>query len=539
MKRVLKHFFKAGILAASILFFGCDLINFNFSEDDSDSKKDFAYGEAGNFYDQSKSYYVGDEAVFYCRVDDSEKVYSKVFRLVSSGSNCNVWRIVNDSGYMQSQNITQSTFKSLAYNFDKLYGKEINIFGSNKFTSKEFKERKSENGSVDAFITSSPEKINIIVYDICGDASKDQKSGTYGYFFTGDMYKKDVFKASNATEMFYIDSYFLKIDEKAMYSTLFHEFQHMLHFVNKVMKGGNEYSTETWFSEMRSLVCEDILFEDLDIDLMDGPYSRLNLFNSHHSLGVKEWRKTSEYVSYGDVFVSYANSYAFGAYLLRNYGGVSLFKEIASNEYNEPEACLNAAFEALELSVDFEDVLSDFYQVLLNTEEPDSYSDVISLNKGFEDELGNYTYKIINIDLNDVPNHNTSRPVINYSANSLTLPIGAYGFEINKTGSDFNLSNFSAQESGITTIKHQDEEGDYYLIRINNTEFQIEKNNAGELKGFRSLLSEISDGLSQRALYTAEPVIGPSRIDYYEDPAKIRKMIAEINEKQEALNNED
>ena len=149
----------------------------------------------------------------------------------------------------------------------------------------------------------------------------------------------DSVSRSNECEMFYIDSYFLDRYPEFVYSTLAHEFQHMLHFVHKTMING--VSSTTWFNEMLSMICEDLLSGSDYLNTSDeySPKSRLTYFNAGYALlGLTEW--SSDYTAY-----SYANAYAFGAWLTRNYGGAELVKSMASNEYVDLECILQAIYD--------------------------------------------------------------------------------------------------------------------------------------------------------------------------------------------------
>ena len=129
-----------------------------------------------------------------------------------------------------------------------------------------------------------------------------------------------------------------------LYSTLAHEFQHMINFGQKTMPSMKTAQTEaqvlfsqTWSNEMMSMVCEDMVQEYLGVQDKDSPIGRLPWFCQYYYLsGLTDW------LGGNSVQVSYAGAYAFGAYLARNYGGKELIKQIAINNYVDQQAITQA-----------------------------------------------------------------------------------------------------------------------------------------------------------------------------------------------------
>ncbi|GAH46426.1 unnamed protein product, partial [marine sediment metagenome] len=94
----------------------------------------------------------------------------------------------------------------------------------------------------------------------------------------------------------------------------------MIHFYQKAVKRTGTNS-ETWINEMCSMVAEDIISKNLDIDgprgvdagtgdagPPDNENGRLPLFNVFNDISVPEW----DHQPY-----NYSINYAFGAYLSR------------------------------------------------------------------------------------------------------------------------------------------------------------------------------------------------------------------------------
>ncbi len=322
------------------------------------------------------------------------------FTLKAIGSKCLIWfhtpTIAVQGLPEPSINISESSnpFQDLANNLDSVFDKEMAIFGSNVIN--QFGDE----------IISAPAgtKLNVLIYDICGDGSISNQ----GAFLGGLFSSKDIFlqsylgtlAKSNECECIYADSYLFKNDidnnKKSITSTLLHEFQHLLHFINKTIKIAeltNEgVISQTWFNEMMSMCAEDIFQSQLGLADADSPKNRMSTFNAYHYIGFRTWR------SGDDVLISYANSYAFGAYLMRNYGGIQLINKLATNNYVDESAITDALHECGYANENFESVLKKFANVCINLENNTNTSN-ISLNKSISQSFGNTTYNITGINL--------------------------------------------------------------------------------------------------------------------------------------------
>ena len=309
---------------------------------------------------------IGAKKDFYGATEDNktDENFAKDAELKVIGNHCYVWYKAKDE-----INISDEKLKTLAKTFDSIYEKETYIFGSNVPT-------RTFNNIINV---NNNTKINIIVYDLFGDYEKTKasKAGTLGYFWSIDFFNEDFASdiKTNKCECIHIDSYFLEVAEQAQRSTIAHEFQHMLHFVNKSLNF--DKTSETWFNEMMSMTCEDIMQTQLGLNDNEGPKSRLSTFNSTYPYGFTNWRDGD------DVFISYANAYAFGAYLVRNYG-IDFIKTLAQNQYVNKEAITNALITIDAEEKSFDQAYAKFYKTVFNPK-----STKYSLNKGVE---STYTY---------------------------------------------------------------------------------------------------------------------------------------------------
>ena len=298
----------------------------------------------------SRTCTVGEKAAFYISYD--EKTYQEVkFTLEASGENCNIWYYddINYSSLDVSESSFHETFDILAEKFDSVFYAEQAVFGSYEIENK--------NG---AFI-STPEKIDILIFDLEQDArSSANGGGTYGFFNIVDIYteepvnrlneKESAGYRTNQAECFYIDAYFLKDRPDKIYETLVHEFQHLLGFINTVVnKGSSVY--ETWYTEMMSQLAEDILISYLGIEYEDSFLpGRMSWFNLYHNLGFYDWKSS--------VYAGYGNAYLFGSYLAHSYGGIDFIRALAQcGKINE-----EAVTFALKQTRNSDDFYTAFYK---------------------------------------------------------------------------------------------------------------------------------------------------------------------------------
>jgi len=201
-------------------------------------------------------------------------------------------------------------------------------------------------------------EINILLTDI--DNDNRAHGGAIGYFYAKDNYTRDTISGSNKRIMFYIDSVMFANDEGGFsgwdirdrwpsetLSTLAHEFQHMIHFYQKTVLLTDGTSTQTWIDEMLAETTEDVVASKIGIpgpravDAEDGSagepdnqYGRYPGFNAAgRALSLTQW---------GYSVPDYSKVSAFGAYLIRQYGGPKLLHDIMHNAYTDQQAVLDA-----------------------------------------------------------------------------------------------------------------------------------------------------------------------------------------------------
>jgi len=205
-------------------------------------------------------------------------------------------------------------------------------------------------------------EITILLADIDGDNSDN--GGVVGYFWAGNNFTASDVPDSNERIMFVVDSVMYASPStdgsptdsntgwtdsafwpKVVFSTLAHEFQHMIHFYQKTFIAEAPGTTETWINEMCSMLVEDFLADKIGVE---GPRGVSPQISTAGDPGNKDGRLPwfNQYlfrpliVNYPKTFYvqDYPVAYAFGAWLARNYGGVEFLNNVVSSGYTDKRA---------------------------------------------------------------------------------------------------------------------------------------------------------------------------------------------------------
>jgi hypothetical protein len=330
-------------------------------------------------------------------------------------------------------------------------------------------------GSSNLIAPTSPQEIHILLYDIDGDgAPVGGNAYTVGFFYARDNYEHtsngSALDKSNELVMFYMDAELFADDEyddgwlltdywpQAVVSTLAHEFQHMIHFYQKqvIFDTG---STQTWLNEMCSMIAEDLVARNMQVDgprgvlYSDGSagtagneYGRLPYFNYYNDIPVSQW-------SASDPLASYSINYALGAYLARTYDGAAFFRDVVQCNKTGTDAIVYALGQHGESGLTFGDILQRWgAAVLLSDNETDPPSDLrYNVGDFVTDSLG---YKLGSINL-----YNYTESYSGQVGPYLYSGVGAVGY----VQGEFPTSNLyyqaAAGASGSTTWHLQMDSG--------------------------------------------------------------------------------
>lgn len=132
--------------------------------------------------------------------DGNEIFENKEFIKKADGKYCRIWFLDNNS-VINSSILTSDEFKRLAAVVDSVFLKEKEIFGENAIS-------KYSN----TIVADSNTILDVLVYDLYGDASVNQQHGTFGFFNPNDFLLKAHNSESNECEVIHIDSFFLQAD---------------------------------------------------------------------------------------------------------------------------------------------------------------------------------------------------------------------------------------------------------------------------------------------------------------------------------------
>ena len=369
---------------------------------------------------------VGQTKMLYVDTDSSMSAFAqKQFTLRAIGTSesktiCLVW--VDDArfkttGTSQYNSITTEVAQNIADEFAKHYQKERDIFGDEA----DVMLTASSTGAI-TMTPMSYTYVNIVVYDIGNDYGKTSQTGIVGYFYSKDYLTNDsvlgesggrtqTLGFSNEGKYFYVDAAYCNYNgmtngtasyggngnsaSKTVISTLFHEFQHMINFNNKSVKYPNRTDVKgTWYDEMLSMLAEDILQKTLNIADADSPKNRLAAFNLYYTAsGVTDYLD-GEYAT-----ISYSTAYAFGAWLMRNYGGPALVKEISTNAEVNMESVVAAVKPVFSPSMTKEQLLDEYVQACMFRTRFAAPHGLPTFNKACSSEINGTTYKVDGINL--------------------------------------------------------------------------------------------------------------------------------------------
>lgn len=217
-------------------------------------------------------------------------------------------------------------------------------------------------------------KVNILVYDIKDDFDITNRY-TGGYFHSRDLF--DI-PNSNLTEVFYIDTYpsmgnnRSNLDETKVYSTLAHEYQHMVNANQKLLKEKRRNGMDTWLDESFAMASEHLyLGKELE--------HRIDYYN--HSSSIANGHSLIKWGHRGDTLSNYSLSYLFGQYLrAQSDNGDKIFKEIIQDPSNTTEALQHAIHKHIDPDMSVNQFMTNFRIALAKKESSGLY--------GFKGESG-------------------------------------------------------------------------------------------------------------------------------------------------------
>jgi len=333
---------------------------------------------------------VGDTRYFWVETYWNSRIFEqRQATLLATGTHGNIWVMNENTASGTSANkITSTQAQTLAEKFDLIYPIETNIIGY------EYGGGPGGDGGKDG-----DPKVQLLFYDIVG-------GNVGGYFWGKDFYDDTQLSTgwkSNLAEIFYIQARMAIGSPDYTYSCLAHEFQHMINFNQKTVKQG--VSSASWYNEMLSLMVEDVIAPLIGVAPTNSSHAiseRMPTALANYYLeGITEWSTLSS--------TSYAKGFAFGAYLMRNYGGAELLQRILANNTTNI-ASVTSALNQFQSGLTFEQALKRYGEAMIfsGSSMPEN---VLTYDKTVTKTINGTAYTVYGF---DVWNDHIMGPVVNY-----------------------------------------------------------------------------------------------------------------------------
>lgn len=227
-------------------------------------------------------------------------------------------------------------------------------------------------------------KIAILYYDIQDGYSNTSKTFTYGGYFSGNDYENTT--ESNKMEVLYVDTWpCLGFDKNSpditrSYSTITHEFQHLVNYSASVYKNNNDlfYQMSSWLNEGLSQAAEHqyegtqtsrIAYYNVSTDIRDGQ-------------SVLDWKQNSASYSLSYLFVQYLRTQVEASPTGKD---AKIFHEIIADPASAKEAVTHIIQKYIDPDMTLGEFMTNFRIALLLRESSGKY--------GFNGETGFNTIK--------------------------------------------------------------------------------------------------------------------------------------------------
>jgi len=333
---------------------------------------------------------------------DTETTVTATLRAQNVGTRTvNIW--VDNSATLNNTYIT-NILNNFSVNTNNIYSTLTNIYGA-EWASHSYSNLIPYTGEIDILITPLNQYYN------------SSASGfVMGYFAPMDTFTQTYLNStypsagyvSNESNMFYMDSnlFFkttsLTAEENTyyhdeIYSTLAHEFTHMLMWYQKYVL--RNASADTWLDETMAMISEDLMDDNITLEsgTLEGSKSRIDGFNTTYN-NIPVIDKDNSYD-----LENYASDGVFGLYLTRAYGTSSLafLKNIMQSTYTSYDAIENATGES------FSTILQYYAKALMLSSDSSVIGTKITMNKTFSTSYGTYTYNFEPVNIFNTSYYNT------------------------------------------------------------------------------------------------------------------------------------
>lgn len=290
------------------------------------------------------AYYAG----YKKEIVDSTTSSSQSIRCLYEGEYCTVWGSTTDSSAIR---ITSEHAKEIADEFDSKCQNAVDMFGS-------------------WYDVDNDNKVAILCYDIEQNYGETIDYYTQGYFHSANMLDSSSiingiqFEDSDfglKMDCIHIDTYpgmGEALDNISnVYSTLFHEFQHMIQFSYSVKDGVYKDGMPVFLNEAFSMAAEHLICGP------DTTESYIDFFNS------EDYLVGSPLTYWAGIMSNYANSYLFGQYIRTRYAqcgngdGSSLYHTILETMSDSGEDAMDILADLLNTTP--QQLVKDFWTAIV------------------------------------------------------------------------------------------------------------------------------------------------------------------------------
>jgi hypothetical protein len=187
-------------------------------------------------------------------------------------------------------------------------------------------------------------KVIFLLLDIRDDYKGSGTSYVAGFFQSYHMFENSTsYPYSNEADMLFLDTSPQQVGSEGFYSTMAHEFQHLINFSNTSLKNGK--MEDLWIDEGLATAAEYIYsgHQKSRIDLFNNdPYKSIR-YGNNFFVWNGYWESTAAGASY-DPIANYATDYLFFQWLrIQASNGMGIYKEIIDSSYGDYRAVTEAA----------------------------------------------------------------------------------------------------------------------------------------------------------------------------------------------------
>ncbi|MGN0711274.1 MAG: S-layer homology domain-containing protein [Anaerovoracaceae bacterium] len=274
-------------------------------------------------------YAIGEEKNLWVQDISNGTNKQVTFSLIKEGSHCYIWTPVPSANHEADYVVDTAMAEEIADSFDSSFPQMTSAFGSH----------------LDVDGTG---KVSLLLYDIQDGNNPNGFIG--GYFSSADLIYG--YPGSNYMPVLHIDTYpgiysysTGVANVSGCFSTLVHEYQHMLNYSNYIYKrlvlqDPDAVPMASWLNEAMSMAAEEMIYEGSSL------HSRLTYYNNDAGKYITNGKSL---LQFDNSLHSYSLSALFAAYLKAQTGDYAVFHKILSEYINDEGTAIETALEGTDL----------------------------------------------------------------------------------------------------------------------------------------------------------------------------------------------